>query len=102
MHDETTPGRRIHRSQRGREAEYLAVEAQLGLGRAPEVFRLAEAVLLALEGDVLVADAVARQRGDDRLGLRGRDDAILEALQDDHGRADLVRVVDRRALAPER
>ena len=41
------------------------------------------------------------QRLDDHLGLRRRDDLVLEALEDDHRRADLVGVVDRRALAPQ-
>ena len=41
------------------------------------------------------------QRRHDQLRLRRRDDPVLEALEDDHRRADLVGVVDRRALAPQ-
>ena len=56
---------------------------------------------LALEREVGVRDPVGLEGRDDRLGLVGRHDLVVEALQDQDRAGDLVEVVDRRSLAVE-
>ena len=82
----------------GFEPEHPAVKVELGLERPPDVRRLAEAVLLALEGQVGDRHALGPQGVDDHLGLRRRHDLVLEALQHDERAVEPVDVVDRRAL----
>src|SRR6202012_384984 len=74
-------GQLERRDVRRCEAEDLAVEGQLGLQGRDHRLRLPEAVRLARERDVRVPDAVGGQVGGDRLGLRRRDDRVVEALQ---------------------
>ena len=69
----------------GLEAEDRAKERQPGLQGAADGGLSAESMALALEGDIGVRDAVRREGRDDRLGLAGRHDSVLEALQDEHG-----------------
>ena len=45
-----------------------------------------------------MGDALGRQRLDDHLGLAGRHDPVLEALQQDDRAGEPVGVVDGRAL----
>src|SRR4029077_2734790 len=85
----------------GVEAEDAAVEVELGFEAADLGLRLAEAVLLALEGEVGVGDAVGGHRGDHRLRLVRRHNRILESLEEDHRGAQAPGEVDRRALAVE-
>src|SRR5690606_12954448 len=54
------------------ESEHLPVEGQRRLDRADDVRSLAEAVLLALEEQVGVRDALRGERVAERLGLAGR------------------------------
>src|SRR5919201_6449966 len=83
------------------ETENLPEERQEDLLRAPDRVGAAEAVALALEGDVCIRDAVALECFRDRFGLRRRHDAVVEALEQQERLGDLVRVRDRRALAIE-
>src|SRR6266508_239474 len=80
------------------EAEDAAVEEQLGLEGAADALGPAEAVLLALEGQVGVGDALQVEGARHLLGLAGRHHGVLQALQQDHRAGELVGVVDRRAL----
>ena len=85
---------------RGLEAQHLPVEGQLGLQGAHDRLRAAEAVLLALEGEVGVGHAAPLERFHHLLGLGRWHHRVLESLQQQHGHADAVGEVDRRALPP--
>ena len=61
-----------------------------------------EPVRLALEGDVRVRDAVRGQVRRDGFGLRGRDDRVVEPLQQQHRAGGVVHVPDRRPLGVQR
>ena len=63
--------------------------------------RAPESVTFALEEQVGMRDAVRVECGHDRLGLAGRHDPVVGALQDEDGARDPVQRVDRRALAIE-
>ena len=85
----------------GLEAEDRAEEREARLQGAADRVGAAEPVALALEREVGVRDAVGREGRDDGLGLAGRHDPILEALEDEHRARDLVEVMDGRSLAIE-
>src|SRR4051794_7347986 len=80
------------------EAEDLAVEGQLGLGRAPDGVRPAEAVPLARERHVRHRHALLAECGHHHLGLVRRDDPVVEPLEEDDRAVEAVDVPDRRAL----
>src|SRR6266545_2029999 len=90
-------GHRLHRIGE-LEAEHPAVEVQLGLDGPLDVLGPAEAVLLAGERQVGVGDALGVERGGHPLGLGGRDDLVLQALQQDDRAGQALGVVDRRPL----
>src|SRR5437763_1013994 len=75
---------------RGPEAEDLRHERQRHFERAAFCRSTAEAVTLAFERDVGVRDAVLLERRGDCLGLRGRDDLVVEALQQQERLRDVV------------
>ena len=71
-------------------------ERVLGLERGDDRLGPPETVALALEGQVGVRDALGEQRVDHHLGLVRGHDGVVESLEDDHGGAEPVRVVDGR------
>ena len=83
------------------EAEDLAEERQARLERTALGDRAAEAVALALEREVGIRDAVGGQRRHHRLGLRRRDDAVVEPLEQEDRARDVAGGVDRRTLPVE-
>src|SRR5712692_5936983 len=92
-----------HRLDRvgGPKAKDAAVEIELGVERALDVLRLAEAVLFALEGEVGYGHALAAQGIDHRLGLVRWHDLVIEALKEDDRPRKLIDVMDWRTLAVE-
>src|SRR5437762_10870543 len=79
------------------EAEQLGEERQLALQGPDDVGRLAEAVLLTLEGEVGDRDALGPQCVHDHLRLVRRHDGVLQALEHDERSVEAVQVVDGRA-----
>src|SRR5207248_7677145 len=65
-----------------REAEDLGVEIELAFERSLDVLRDAEAVLLALEGDVGDRQALLAEGGDDQLRLVRRDNLVLQRSEE--------------------
>src|SRR5207244_5690288 len=61
--------------------EELPDEGQRRRERAEDVLLLAEAMPLALEGEVRVRDSLALEHLDHRLGLARRHDLVVEPLQ---------------------
>jgi len=57
-----------------------------------------KAVLLALEGQAGIGDALGVEGARHLLGLVWRHDQVLQAVQQDHRARELVGVADRRAL----
>jgi hypothetical protein len=68
----------------GGEAQDLAVEGQFCLQAGDDRLGLAESVAFPLEGQQRVPDAVCGQVSRHALGLRGRHDRVVEALQQEH------------------
>jgi len=62
-------------------------------------FAFAPAVAFAVVDVIFVRDAAPPQGRDDQFRLCGRDNRVDRALEDRDGVADLVSVVDRRAVA---
>src|SRR3954447_26509158 len=85
----------------GGEPEDAADEVERRLERPADVLLPAEAVALALACDVRVRDALPLEDLDHRLGLVGRHDLVVEALQEQQRPLEAVREVHRRALAVE-
>src|SRR5205085_4932677 len=81
-----------------REAEDARVEVQLAVERALDVLGLAEAVLLALEGDVGDGQLFTPERLDHQLGLVRRHDLVFEALKENDGARQAFSEVDGGAL----
>src|SRR5581483_1634505 len=86
---------------RGVEAEDARVEPELPVLGGDDALRLAEAVVLALEGDQGAGKALGVHRLEHRLGLLGRDDTVVETLEEGDGAGEAVGVVDGGALAVE-
>src|SRR5437588_11811874 len=63
------------------EAEHLRQEREVRLQGPLDALGAAETVPFALEGDVGVRDTAPRERFDDDLRLRRRDDLVLESPQ---------------------
>src|SRR5215211_2116484 len=84
------------------EAEHAAVEVELGFQGPADVGRLAEAVLLAREGQVGVRDGLGVEGGGHHLGLGRGDDLVLKALEQDDRAGQAVGEVDRRPLPVQR
>src|SRR5690606_5877115 len=82
----------------GFETEDARIEVVHGVQGAADVLGLAEAVLLALKGDIGVRDPVGLQCLHHRLGLRRWDDRIFQSLEQDDRAGDAVGVVERRPL----
>src|SRR2546430_7643726 len=82
-----------------REAEDLRVEIQLAFERPLDVLGDAEAVLLALEGDVGDRQALLAEGVDDQLRLVRRDDLVLQALKENHRCRDPIEEVNRGPLS---
>ena len=83
----------------GFEAEDVGVEVEFGFVGADDVFGFAESVLFAGEGDVCDGHAALLERFENQLGLVGRHDFVFQTLQEDHGAAEAIEMVDGRALA---
>ena len=79
------------------ELEDARVEVELGFERALDGFGFAEAVLFASEGQVGEGEVFGAQGFDHPFGLGRWDDAIFEALEQDHGAGQLIGEVDWRA-----
>lgn len=77
--------------------EDLAVKEQFCLQASDDVLCLAKTVLFPFEGEIGNGHALLPQRINDQLRLVGRDDFILESLEDDEGFGEAVQMVDRRA-----
>src|SRR5215472_3526220 len=78
------------------------IEIQLSVQRTHDVRRLAEAVLLTAEQQITDGNALGAQRVHHDLGLAGRHDPVLIALEEDHRPVQPIGVVQRRALAIKR
>src|SRR5260221_2675533 len=81
-----------------REAENLTVEGELGLQRDHDRLGLPEAVRLALERDVAVADAMGGEIAGDALGLLWEDDRVIQPLQQQDRAGCAGYVADRGAF----
>ena len=73
--------------------EESSVEGEFGLDRAVDAVRTAQSVAFAGEGEWGDGDTAPAQCLDDRLGLLGRDDVVVETVDDQDGSGDPVGVV---------
>src|SRR2546421_663396 len=89
------------RMERG-EADYLAVERQLRLERAHDAFRLAKAVLLALELEVGDGHTLRSEGCDNGARLTWRDDFVFQSLKGDQRCVEAAEMMDRRARFVDR
>ena len=76
------------------EAEDARVEEELAVQGALDVLRAAEAVLLALEGDVGDGETFSLQGLEHRLGLVRGNYLVLEALKEHDRARESLRVVE--------